>query len=71
MSWTMRALCLGADPDVFFPPDGANAYKGKRICAECEVRAECLEYALENGERFGIWGGLTYKERLRLNRSAA
>lgn len=40
--------------------------KGKSVCNRCDVREECLEYAMENDERFGIWGGMTARERVRL-----
>ena len=58
--WQDRALCAG-DPEPFFPPDGDD-YDAKLICRCCEVRSECLDYALARNE-FGIWGGLTERER--------
>lgn len=71
LSWQMRALCAQTDPEAFFPEKGGSTREAKGICAECEVRAECLEYALANDERFGIWGGLSERERRRLRRSAS
>ena len=62
------ALCAETDPDEFFPDKGSNPRAAKRVCGSCEVRAECLAYALEHGERFGIWGGLSERERRRLTR---
>lgn len=62
--WWERAACRGTDPEMFFPPPCAAPPRvAKRICAGCPVRAKCLEYALANGERHGIWGGLSANER--------
>jgi len=69
--WQDRANCLGVDPDLFFPERGASTREAKSVCAGCEVRLECLEYALANGEKFGIWGGLSERERRRLRRQRA
>ena len=68
--WQERALCAQTDPEAFFPEKGGSTREAKRICSGCEVRAECLEYALTNDERFGIWGGLSERERRRLRRAA-
>ena len=68
--WQERALCAQTDPEAFFPEKGGSTREAKRICSGCEVRAECLEYALAHGERFGIWGGLSERERRRLKRRA-
>jgi WhiB family redox-sensing transcriptional regulator len=67
--WQERALCAQTDPEAFFPEKGGSTREAKRICAGCEVRAECLEYALAHDERFGIWGGLSERERRRLRRA--
>ncbi len=66
--WQDRALCSQTDPEAFFPEKGGSTREAKRICLGCEVRDECLEYALANDERFGIWGGLSERERRRLKR---
>ncbi|BBX17946.1 transcription factor WhiB [Mycolicibacterium duvalii] len=66
--WQERALCAQTDPEAFFPEKGGSTREAKRICQGCEVRDECLEYALANDERFGIWGGLSERERRRLKR---
>ena len=68
LSWQERALCAQTDPEAFFPEKGGSTRDAKRICGSCEVRSECLEYALENDERFGIWGGLSERERRKLKR---
>jgi WhiB family transcriptional regulator, redox-sensing transcriptional regulator len=68
--WQERALCAQTDPEAFFPEKGGSTREAKRICSGCEVRAECLEYALAHDERFGIWGGLSERERRRLRREA-
>lgn len=70
-SWQDRANCLGVDPDLFFPERGASTREAKEVCRGCEVRQQCLDYALENGEKFGIWGGLSERERRRLRRQRA
>jgi WhiB family redox-sensing transcriptional regulator len=69
-TWQERALCAQTDPEAFFPEKGGSTREAKRICTSCEVRAECLEYALAHDERFGIWGGLSERERRRLKRRA-
>jgi WhiB family transcriptional regulator, redox-sensing transcriptional regulator len=69
-SWQDFALCAETDPEAFFPEKGGSVREAKKICRGCFVRTECLTYALEHEERFGIWGGLSEQERRRL-RSAA
>jgi WhiB family redox-sensing transcriptional regulator len=69
-SWQERALCAQTDPEAFFPEKGGSTREAKKICTGCEVRSECLEYALAKDERFGIWGGLSERERRRLKRRA-
>ncbi|KAF0846264.1 WhiB family redox-sensing transcriptional regulator [Nocardia caishijiensis] len=66
--WQERALCAQTDPEAFFPEKGGSTREAKRICLGCEVRDQCLEYALAHDERFGIWGGLSERERRRLKR---
>jgi WhiB family redox-sensing transcriptional regulator len=68
--WQERALCAQTDPEAFFPEKGGSTREAKRICLGCEVRTECLEYALANDERFGIWGGMSERERRRHRRRA-
>ena len=67
-TWQGRANCMGVDPDLFFPERGASTREAKEVCRGCVVREDCLEYALANGEKFGIWGGLSERERRRLRR---
>ena len=66
--WQEQALCAQTDPEAFFPEKGGSTREAKRICRACGVRDECLEYALEHDERFGIWGGLSERERRRLKK---
>jgi WhiB family redox-sensing transcriptional regulator len=66
--WQSRANCMGVDPDLFFPERGASTREAKEVCRGCVVRENCLEYALANGEKFGIWGGLSERERRRVRR---
>ena len=70
LSWQGDALCAQTDPEAFFPEKGGSTREAKRICEGCEVRSECLDYALANDERFGIWGGLSERERRKLRREA-
>ncbi len=70
LAWQADALCAQTDPEAFFPEKGGSTRDAKKICTQCEVKAECLEYALANDERFGIWGGLSERERRRLRRRA-
>ena len=80
--WRTKAACKGIDPEFFFSSDAAEdaANKNERIereaeakavCARCSVRAECLDYAVAAGEKYGIWGGLNPQERRAYVRSAA
>lgn len=70
LGWQERALCAQTDPEAFFPEKGGSTREAKRVCTGCEVQAECLDYALANDERFGIWGGMSERERRRLKREA-
>ena len=70
LGWQADALCSQTDPEAFFPEKGGSTRDAKRVCSSCEVRTECLEYALENDERFGIWGGLSERERRKLRKRA-
>ncbi len=69
-AWQAEALCAQTDPEAFFPEKGGSTREAKRVCESCTVRAECLEYALAHDERFGIWGGLSERERRKLKRAA-
>ena len=55
LSWQERALCAQTDPEAFFPEKGGSTREAKKVCLSCDVRSECLEYALGHDERFGIW----------------
>ena len=67
-SWRDRAACRGIDPEIFYPVSDEDAAEAKSICAVCPVREACLEYALANRERDGVWGGATERERRRMIR---
>jgi len=69
--WESAALCAQTDPEEFYPERGGNAKVPKRICSACPVRDECLAYALATDERFGIWGGLSERERRNLQKQIA
>jgi WhiB family redox-sensing transcriptional regulator len=67
MKWRMQAACFDADPDMFFPHDGQNIRDARAICSRCPVQEQCLEYALRNSIEFGVWGGLSVRERERMS----
>jgi WhiB family transcriptional regulator, redox-sensing transcriptional regulator len=70
LSWQEHALCAQTDPEAFFPEKGGSTREAKKVCTVCDVRADCLAYALEHDERFGIWGGLSERERRRMKKRA-
>lgn len=72
-SWADRAACSETDPELFFSPDGERGQArvkreqaAVRVCAGCDVRAECLTYAVDTRQRDGVWGGTTEDARRRL-----
>lgn len=65
-AWQEYALCAQVDPDAFFVEKGQSTRPAKKVCAGCFVQAECLDYALERDERFGVWGGKSERERRRI-----
>lgn len=71
LAWQDMANCRGADQDLFFPERGASTRKAKSICSACTVKEDCLEFAITKGERFGIWGGMSERERRRIRRQRA
>lgn len=64
--WVSSGVCGQVDPEMFFPEKGGSTKEAKLICRGCTVKAECLAYALEHDERFGVWGGLSERERRAL-----
>jgi WhiB family redox-sensing transcriptional regulator len=66
--WIEQARCRGVDPELFFPARGASTTESKAICAQCPVAAECLEYSLKHGEKFGIWGAKSERERREIRK---
>lgn len=69
--WQDSAACFGVDPDVFFPISEEEAGPALMFCGVCQIREECLAWALKNGERYGVWGGLTEQRRRRVSRRVA
>lgn len=65
--WADQALCAETDPELFFPENGGSNRVAKETCTKCFVQAECLDYALTTNERFGVWGGLSERERHALD----
>jgi WhiB family redox-sensing transcriptional regulator len=68
LSWRQSAACRGVDPETFYPASEEEAEAAKSVCGQCGVREACLEFALANRERDGVWGGATERERRRLLR---
>lgn len=68
LAWADHGSCTNADPDLFFPQPGADTSYARSICRACPVRLHCLDYALESGQKHGIWGGMTESQRRRLRR---
>ncbi len=74
--WRQDAACLDEDPDLFFPigntgPALLQVAEAKTVCRRCPVQERCLEWALENGQDTGVWGGLGEDERRALKRRRA
>ncbi len=67
-TWRLSALCAQTDPELFFPEKGGGTAQAKAVCSRCEVRTPCLDYALTTGQRDGIWGGLSTRQRQLLSR---
>ena len=70
-SWRRQGNCLGVNADLFFPERGEPTAPAKKVCFGCVVREDCLEYALEAGEKWGVWGGLSERERRRIRQQRA
>jgi WhiB family transcriptional regulator, redox-sensing transcriptional regulator len=71
VEWQGAARCTEVDPEIFFPERGGSSRAARLVCAQCDVRAQCLEYALNNKEQFGIWGGTSERERRRIRKERA
>lgn len=71
VEWQANARCSEVEPEIFFPERGGSSKAARAVCSKCDVRAQCLEYALNNKEQFGIWGGTSERERRRLRKDRA
>ena len=69
-TWHVDAACRGANQDIFFPERGESTAPAKAVCATCPVAAECLQYAVDELIKYGIWGGKSERERRTLRRLA-
>ncbi len=69
--WQRDASCRGIDPELMYPRRGELVDPARAVCDNCPVIDDCLEYALAGGERFGIWGGMSERERRRIRRDRA
>lgn len=67
--WMVGAHCAQTDPEAFFPDKGDSTRAAKAMCASCDVTTQCLQYALDNHERFGVWGGHSERERRKILRA--
>lgn len=63
--WRDHAACRGLDTSLFFPGQGESVIEAKQVCTSCPVRIQCADYALDSGQRFGIWGATTERDRRR------
>jgi WhiB family redox-sensing transcriptional regulator len=68
--WMDGAVCAQTDPEVFFPEKGKSSREAIRVCRKCTVAPECLTHALKAGERFGVWGGMSERQRRKMRRIA-
>jgi WhiB family redox-sensing transcriptional regulator len=68
LTWQEEGSCRGVDPEVFFPISDDDAWRAKEICGVCHVRSDCLAFSLQNRERYGVWGGVTERERSEMLR---
>jgi len=66
--WIEKAKCRGTDPDLFFPERGESTKEAKSVCRDCPIKRECLEYAVQGVEKFGIWGEMSERERRTVRR---
>lgn len=69
--WMRDGLCAQTDPEAFHPDEHGSVVPAKAVCAVCPVLAECRAYALETGQRFGVWGGLSANERQQIRRNTS
>ncbi len=67
-AWMRTASCRGRSPGEFFPSDGVGVERAKKLCVQCPVKVECLEYALTYRIEHGVWGGASERERRRILR---
>jgi WhiB family redox-sensing transcriptional regulator len=68
--WREDAICVQTDSEAFFPEKGGSTREAKKVCLSCDARERCLEWALDNDERHGIWGGMSERERRKLKKQA-
>lgn len=67
--WVNEAVCAQTDPEIFFPEKGGDVLPALRICRTCPVQKDCLQWALDNHETYGVWGGMSYRERKEYQRN--
>ena len=70
-AWMSQALCAQVDTELFWPEKGGSSRPALGVCNRCEVREACLQYALDNNEIDGIWGGVTPRVRRAMRKEAA
>lgn len=69
-AWMAESLCAQVDPELFFPDKGASTKEAKKVCQKCPVTSECLEYAMSSDDRYGVFGGLSERDRRKLRKEA-
>lgn len=68
LEWQKDAACIDKDPELFFYRSQREGYLAKEVCRQCDVQIQCLQYALENNEIYGVWGGKNEFERAEIKR---
>ena len=69
--WMDQARCSETDAEAFFPEKGGSTRYAKKVCMACEVRTDCLEWAIATDQRFGVWGGMSERERRKIKQDRA
>ena len=69
-AWMDDALCAQVDTELFFPEQGKSSREARKVCRSCPVKKECLEWSLKTGQRFGVWGGMSERQRRKMRRIA-
>jgi len=66
LEWQNRGACRNEHPDIFFVQPYESADEARTVCARCPVKQECGDYAIATNQRYGVWGGMTRRERVKV-----